>query len=295
RGHPAAGHAGRLLPPACPHRDGQGAVLGRVPRTGLPRGAPARAARGAGRPRTRRCRTPRRLSRAARNRPLRRLAPVPRRPDGGRLAAGQHHQAVGRRVKVLFLVTRLPVPPWRGDQARASHHLRQLAPRHDITCCARVTRPPPPALRAAVEALGVRLEVVPLGTVGAGPSLARALLGDSRPLQVLLYLRAAARRRVTEVLRAGRFDLVHAQLVRPAPDLPDAGEAPVVLDLIDALSANLAGRARRERGPLGPVAAWEATRLARFERALIARASRSLVVSAREREALGGGDRVVVV
>ena len=198
-------------------------------------------------------------------------------------------------MKVLFLVTRLPVPPWRGDQVRAYHHLRQLAPRHDITCCALVTRPPPDGLRAAVEALGVRLEVVPLGTLGALPALARALLGDSRPLQVLLYLRQGACRRVAELLRAGRFDVVHAQLVRTAPYLPEDGRTPVVLDLIDALSANLAGRARRERGPMAPVAAWEATRLARFERALIARASRSLVVSARERDALGGGERIAVV
>ena len=198
-------------------------------------------------------------------------------------------------MKVLFLVTRLPVPPWRGDQVRAYHHLRQLAPRHDITCCALVTRPPPDALRAAVEALGVRLEVVTLGTIGAGPALARALLGDPRPLQVLLYLRQGARRQVAELLRTGRFDVVHAQLVRTAPYLPEDDRTPVVLDLIDALSANLAGRARRERGPMGPVAAWEATRLARFERALIARASRSLVVSARERDALGGGDRIAVV
>ena len=153
-------------------------------------------------------------------------------------------------MKVLFLVTRLPVPPWRGDQVRAYHHLRQLAPRHDITCCALVTRPPPDGLRAVVEALGVRLEVVPLGTLGALPALARALLGDSRPLQVLLYLRQGACRRVAELLRAGRFDVVHAQLVRTAPYLPEDDRSPVVLDLIDALSANLAGRARRERDAL---------------------------------------------
>ena len=130
------------------------------------------------------------LPRAARDGARHRLAALPARTDRRRLAPGRHHEALGRRVKVLFLVTRLPVPPWRGDQVRAYHHLRQLAPRHDITCCALVTRPPPDALRAAVEALGVRLEVVTLGALGAAPALARALLGDPRPLQVLLYLRA---------------------------------------------------------------------------------------------------------
>lgn len=198
-------------------------------------------------------------------------------------------------MRVCCLVTRVPVPPWRGDQVRAFHHLRQLARRHDITCCALVAREPAAAVRAEVEALGVRLEIVRLGLAGAGPALARALAGDRRPLQVLLYDRTRARRRVAGLLAAGGFDVVHAQLVRTAPYLPPPGGPPVVLDLIDALSANLARRARQERGPLGLVAAWEATRLARFERQLVARAERSLVVSAAERAALGGGDRVAVV
>jgi sugar transferase (PEP-CTERM/EpsH1 system associated) len=196
-------------------------------------------------------------------------------------------------VKVLFLVTRLPVPPWRGDQVRAFHHLRELAPRHDITCCALVSGPPPAALRASVEELGVRLEVVPIGRTGAVPALLRAVVGDRRPLQVLLYDRGDARHRVARLVERGGFDVVHAQLVRTAACLPEGGP-PVVLDLIDALSANLARRARQERGPLAPVAAWEAARLARFEPQLMARAARTLVVSAAERDAIGG-ERVVVV
>ncbi len=198
-------------------------------------------------------------------------------------------------MRALFLVTRMPVPPWRGDQVRAFHHLRQLATRHEITCCVLLPHDPPAALRGEVEAMGVRLEVAHVGMAGAVPSLARALAGDGRPLQVLLYDRAAARRRVAALIDAGGFDVVHAQLVRTASYLPPPGGPPVVLDLIDALSANLARRARREHGPLAPVAAWEATRLARFERALVERAARSLVVSDTEREALGAGPRVVVV
>lgn len=198
-------------------------------------------------------------------------------------------------MNVLVLVTRLPVPPWRGDQVRAYHHLRHLAPRHEITCCALVGRAPGAAVRREVEGLGVRLEVVPLGMAGAVPALARALVGDPRALQVLLYDRPHARRRVAALLAATRFDVVHAQLVRTAAYLPGPGGPPVVVDLIDALSSNLARRAARERGPLGPVSAIEARRLVRCERALVARAARTLVVSAAERDALGGGESIVVV
>lgn len=196
-------------------------------------------------------------------------------------------------MKVLFLVTRLPVPPWRGDQVRAYHHLRLLAGRHAITCCALVLRPPSAALRARVDALGVRTEVIPLGLAGALPSLARALLGDRRPLQVLLYRRRRAAAALARLVARGDFDVVHAQLVRAASYLPV--RVPAVVDLIDALSANFARRGGRERGPLAPVAAWEAARLARHERALVASGVPCLVVSAAERAALGDPSSVRVV
>src|SRR5207302_1193097 len=83
-------------------------------------------------------------------------------------------------------VTRFPVPPWRGDQVRAYHHLRVLAHRHDLTCVALLHRAPPAAARTELEALGVRVEVVPLGLAGAAASLARVLVGDPRPFQALL-------------------------------------------------------------------------------------------------------------
>ena len=197
-------------------------------------------------------------------------------------------------MKVLFLVTRLPVPPWRGDQVRAFHHLRLLAQAHEITCCALLTRPPPACLRAEVEALGVRLVVVPLGRLGAAPALARGLLGDRRPFQVLLYARRRAANAVARLGARAGFDVVHAQLVRAAPYLPPGRQPPVVVDLIDALSANFARRAVSERGPVGAVAAWEAARLARFEARLVAEVAAVLVVSEADRAALGG-ERVTVV
>jgi sugar transferase (PEP-CTERM/EpsH1 system associated) len=196
-------------------------------------------------------------------------------------------------VRVLFVTTRCPVPPWRGDQVRAYHHLRLLAQRHAITCCILSWRRPPADAEAAVAALGVRVEVVPLGFAGAVPALAGALAGDPRPLQVLLFARRRARARLATLL-AEPFDVVHAQLLRGLADL-DAGARPLVVDLIDALSANTARRAAVEGGLAAPLLAHEAARLARAEAALVARGGPCLVVSARERAALGDATNVRVV
>jgi sugar transferase (PEP-CTERM/EpsH1 system associated) len=196
-------------------------------------------------------------------------------------------------LKVLALLTRLPIPPWRGDQVRAYHHLRLLARRHDVTVCALVLGGVREADVDAVRALGVRVDVVPLGVATGAIALASSLV-DATPLQVHLFRRRRAVAHVRALLARERFDVVHAQLVRTGAYWPDGGRPPVVLDLVDALSANFARRAARERGPLGRLWAHEERRLRRYEQMLIARATATLVVAEPERQAIGGG-RVAVV
>src|SRR5262249_25738143 len=288
---PSAGDARGLLPPARPHRDGQGAADARVPGPRRARRAAAARPRGAREPRRRGARPARRLSRAPQLGARRRVVALPAGAHGGRVAPGGDDQALGRRVKVLVLVTRFPVPPWRGDQVRAFHHLRLLAPRHAITCCALVLRPPPPEARATLAAMGVRLEVVRLGLLGVAPALARVLAGDRRALQLLLYHRRRPRAAVARLVAAAGFAVVHAQLVRALPSL-DLGARPrPVLDLVDALSQNIARRAAATAGPAGRLLAWEAARLARAEAAAVASGAPCLVVSAAERAALPASDR----
>ncbi len=187
------------------------------------------------------------------------------------------------RLKVLALLTRLPVPPWRGDQVRSFHHLRLLAARHDVSVCAIVLGRADARHAEAVRALGLRLEVIELGLPGAGLALARVLVGDPRPLQVLLYARRRARERVAALLARERFDVVHAQLVRTAALWPPPGRPGVVLDLVDVLSANFERRARRDRGLLAWVSGLEARRLRATEEALARAATATLVVSEPER------------
>jgi glycosyltransferase involved in cell wall biosynthesis len=148
-------------------------------------------------------------------------------------------------------------------------------------------------VRAEIEAMGVRVEIIPLGWAGGLPALIGGLLGDDRPFQVLLHVRRQARAALDRLLAVGHFDLVHAQLARAAPYLPRVAP-PVVIDLIDALSENFARRAEHQRTVLSPVLAWEARRLRRLEGALVA-AAPCLVVSAAERQALGNRESIRVV
>ena len=197
-------------------------------------------------------------------------------------------------MKVLFLATRVPVPPWRGDQVRAYHQLRLLGRRHDLTLALLTASPPSASERRAIESWGVRVEHIPVPWRGAPFALARAIAGNPQPLQTLLYRRPAAHAQLAVLLATERFDLVHAQLIRTGAYLPGAEGPPVVIDLIDALSENMRRRAVGSRGPMAWIAGWEATRVTRYERQLVDRVAAAVVV-APEDAALIGDPRVHVV
>ncbi len=197
-----------------------------------------------------------------------------------------------RRLRVLFLCTRLPAPPRRGDQVRSFHLLRELAARHDITCVvAPLGRRRAEDLAASRE-LGVELVVQPVDVLDLARAGLRAACGGD-PVQSLIHAGRSARRVVRELLGTGNFDLVHAQLVRAAALLP-AASPPLVLDLVDALSANTRRRAAFG-GVLAPLLTLEAARLDRRERSLLQRAVAALVVSQADRDALGGDARLHVI
>ena len=187
-------------------------------------------------------------------------------------------------MRVLFLTTRLPHPPRRGDQVRAWHLLKGLGSRHEVTCVAVVRGRPDDRDVARVRSLGVGVELVVRSRIGDPAAVARGVT-DRRPFQVLLHDRRRSRRAVAELASSLDVDLVHAQMVRAADLAPDG--VPLVIDLIDAMSTNLARRGQMERGPLAPVARREAARLRQHEARSIGRAAASIVVTDHDKGALG--------
>ena len=191
-------------------------------------------------------------------------------------------------------MTRLPVPPWRGDQVRAFHHLRQLAPRHDdhlLRARCRASRRRGAARgRSRRSACGSRSCALGLaGAVpGAGARARSATAGRSRCCST------TARRARGAVARADRAEAASTSCTPSScarrPICRARRTAGRARSDRRAVGEPRAAGARRERGPLAPVAAWEATRLARFERALIARAA-PLASSCRPRERDGARRR----
>lgn len=188
-------------------------------------------------------------------------------------------------MRVLFITSRFPQSLRRGDEQRAYQHLRELAPRHEITLLAFA-----PEEESAVTA-DVRRWCRRVVTVepSLGGRLSRALraLPGSVPLQAAINDTRTFRTALTELRQSSTFDLAHVLLARLGEALPLLGALPCVVDLVDALSVNMARRAHYDAGPMRLLARFEAARLLPYERRLCAQAAAAAVSSTRDRDALG--------
>jgi len=188
------------------------------------------------------------------------------------------------------VASRFPLPPRRGDQARAFHQLRLLGGRHRITL---VCPPGPPEERARLRDFCEELVEAPLRPLSRLAGLLTAAV-TGRPLQAGLFADAATARLLGRACRRARPDVVHVQLVRKAPLLAGLRDVPRVADLVDALSLNLERRAARS-GPLGRwLARLEARRLRESEREICRAFDRVTVTAPADREAIGDFPGLVV-
>jgi glycosyltransferase involved in cell wall biosynthesis len=196
-------------------------------------------------------------------------------------------------MRILYLTSRFPYPPLKGDQVVVYHRLRELGPRHRITLLTGYEHPADLRHLAALDPyceriVPVRLPPLP-GWLRAAGALPTAL-----PFQVA-YSRAAALRRAYAALGGTPFDIVHASRLAVA-SLPDPTRTPAVLDLIDSLSLNLSRRLELGHDPYltRRVLTEEYRRARRYEAEQVSRYPATLVVSPLDAAALPGG-RVHVV
>jgi glycosyltransferase involved in cell wall biosynthesis len=183
-------------------------------------------------------------------------------------------------MKILYVTSRYPWPPRRGDQMRALQMLDFLSGEHEVTLLTPSLGPnhPPPA------GLAYRVELYrPEGGLAFLSGMARALV-KGLPLQTGLFYQPDLGRRLREL--KPRHDLGILQLVRLAGHVDDLGDTPLVVDLIDSLALNVSRRAEVDRWWLVPALKLEARLLAAAERRLAERAMRLLVVCERDRQAI---------
>lgn len=189
-------------------------------------------------------------------------------------------------MKILFVASRFPYPPFNGDQVRGYHHLRVLSRRHEIVLLAPEPTEHPEACLEAIAPFCAHIEIVPASRWRSLARLARAPI-EHLPLQTLVFYDPEVGRRARELARDWAVDLVHVQMIRMAPVLQSIGDVPCVVDLIDSMAVNLGRRAQRSRPPESWLSAWEARRVEAYERSLVSKFDQLVISSSIDRTAIG--------
>jgi sugar transferase (PEP-CTERM/EpsH1 system associated) len=141
-------------------------------------------------------------------------------------------------MRILFLTSRLPYPPNRGDRLRAFNFLKQLATEHEITLISFIADPEEQKHRAVLEKYCQQIE---LKWMKPRRSVLSVLLNFWRgePLQALYYRLPAMDQLVNEVLASNNFDLAYIHLFRMAPYMVEHTDLYRIVDLTDVISTEV--------------------------------------------------------
>lgn len=199
----------------------------------------------------------------------------------------QSDAASGRRLRILYLVHRVPYPPNRGDRIRSYHLLKFLAARGDVDLATLADEPTGSADRQRLAELCRQVAIVPVGGPKRWIRAAVALAGG-RSATEGLFRSAELRRIVERWSRETRYDavVVFCSSMAPYALLPELKEARLLVDLVDVDSQKWFDYAATAKFPLSRLYAWEGGRVRQLECEIVDRADAVMVTSPQEADLL---------
>ena len=198
-----------------------------------------------------------------------------------------------RRLEILFLYSRPPLPMTRGDELTVSHLLEFLHARGHAVDFVTLIEPGQslrPEHAAWLESRCRSVELIPHGIKRNLPSGVRGWL-RGWPFQIGLLLSAAQLARVRELVSARRYDMAYAYYIRSAEALREARRARPELATFMALQ--LSQTLNTERLARTAATPWdrlfyrfETRRMAAYESRLWQDVSRTVLIGEQDRAAI---------
>ncbi|MEM7113298.1 MAG: glycosyltransferase [Chloroflexota bacterium] len=141
-------------------------------------------------------------------------------------------------MKLLFLTSRLPYPPNRGDRLRAFYFLRELSETHEITLVSFIAKE---AERDYIPLLQPYCEAVHVVKQSLWQSITAVLsnLWQPHPLQLSYYQSPIMAQLIDQLVANNSFDAAYVHLFRMSPYVAAHGELYRIVDLTDVISQEI--------------------------------------------------------
>ncbi len=196
-------------------------------------------------------------------------------------------------MKLLFITSRFPFPPFIGGRPIPFHRMRILSRKHEITLLSLYEHDQELNGIEQLSRFCSSIHTVKLPKWKSFINM--ALLGPvSRlPLQVLYYQSGEFRECLNKLLACEKFDLIHAFMLRLAPFCRNIS-TPVIMDLIDSMQLNFERSMDIARAPKKWILREELRRLTYFEKEICSQFARLIVVSNEDKKYLSSQNVNVV-
>ncbi|MBN1504781.1 MAG: glycosyltransferase [Candidatus Eisenbacteria bacterium] len=189
-------------------------------------------------------------------------------------------------MRILFLTSRLPFPPDRGDRLRAFNIIKHLSANgHEIHLASFVSGPKEREIAGSLRTYCKSLTLVARSALSSWLSCARRVPGGT-PLQAAYYESPGMARAVRDKLAAGDFDLVYVHLFRMAQYVPARTRCYKLIDFTDVISREVERSLPYRRGLNRLVYSAELPRIRAYETSLAGAFDECWVVSQAEADAL---------
>lgn len=192
-------------------------------------------------------------------------------------------------MKILFLSSRIPYPPDRGDKVRTLFLLKQLANLGDLSL---VTMVDPKTDRESIKCLAEdypESHFVRHSIVRAAWNMLKNIF-SKRPFQVAYYHNPAVKRKIAELQELHDFDIVYCHLIRMVPYAEDIKNAKVILDYTDCISLEYSRRLDHLKGFSKIFFRSEVKRTVAYERKVADLFAENWIISEIDKQSLGLND-----
>lgn len=179
---------------------------------------------------------------------------------------------------ILYITSRFPYPPVRGDQLILYNRIKILSKRYNITLLTLYENENQLKNLKNLEPFCKKVICIKLTKIKSFLNILIYGFFTKLPLQVIYFKSGKFKRQIETLLQNDSFDIIHVYTLRMAEYVKNLKKSKV-LDLIDSMQLNLVRRVQSEKYLNKILFREELMRIRRYENEIIRRYDATIVVS----------------